>query len=455
VRCGPAAAASRQPAAARQRPAAVVGRVSARAAPPRPCACRAQVAPTKVRGTLGSLNQLMICLGILGALLVNVALPMDAWRNMFLVAVAPAIILFLGAAPLGKGRNCDSSCGTGSSTVLVPRLAQCRWCRSTPRLSSIPDRATAGPGAFARHAGLPREPCPPGQQGQAHRGRGGGAQAVGPRRREPAGRCAGRPRGARARFGVARRHTPFHAGPVARCTTFLPSPPFLPLLPPSHPAAPPAPPAAGDAKSSEASWSDLFKPGLRKGVLIGCMLFVFQQFSGINALIYFSSSVFKQVGGRGGRGRRVFWVREGAQGARGVLAGWRRLEVARSSPRRHSVALAAHCPPSTPHPPPSPPPPRRASRRARSRARPSARPTCWARSSQRASSSAPAASSCCSSRTAAWPPPCCSWPPASCCPRSRPTPVRREPGPARPPPASIARGRSSHAQASSRRQPNP
>jgi hypothetical protein len=57
---------------------------------------------------------------------------------------------------------------------------------------------------------------------------------------------------------------------------------------------------SGDAKAAEASWTDLFKPELRKGVMIGCMLFVFQQFSGINALIYFSSSVFRQVRGGGG-----------------------------------------------------------------------------------------------------------------------------------------------------------
>lgn len=32
-----------------------------------------------------------------------------------------------------------------------------------------------------------------------------------------------------------------------------------------------------------------------KAVLIGCFLFVLQQFSGINAIVYFSSSVFAQV----------------------------------------------------------------------------------------------------------------------------------------------------------------
>jgi hypothetical protein len=59
-------------------------------------ALHVQVSPTSVRGTLGSLNQLMICLGILAALLVNVALPVTDWRLMFNLAAAPAIILLLG-----------------------------------------------------------------------------------------------------------------------------------------------------------------------------------------------------------------------------------------------------------------------------------------------------------------------------------------------------------------------
>jgi hypothetical protein len=45
---------------------------------------------------LGAVNQLMICVGILAALLVNVALPATAWRAMFGLAAAPAALLGLG-----------------------------------------------------------------------------------------------------------------------------------------------------------------------------------------------------------------------------------------------------------------------------------------------------------------------------------------------------------------------
>lgn len=45
---------------------------------------------------LGSLNQLTICIGILGALVVNVVLPPDAWRIMFWLATIPAALLAFG-----------------------------------------------------------------------------------------------------------------------------------------------------------------------------------------------------------------------------------------------------------------------------------------------------------------------------------------------------------------------
>lgn len=55
-----------------------------------------QIAPPEVRGMLGSLNQLTICIGILGALLVNVVLPPTAWRTMFWLATLPAAMLAFG-----------------------------------------------------------------------------------------------------------------------------------------------------------------------------------------------------------------------------------------------------------------------------------------------------------------------------------------------------------------------
>ena len=60
-------------------------------------ACLPQIAPTRLRGTLGSINQLLICVGILAALLVNVALPASAWRAMFGFSALPAVLLGLGA----------------------------------------------------------------------------------------------------------------------------------------------------------------------------------------------------------------------------------------------------------------------------------------------------------------------------------------------------------------------
>jgi hypothetical protein len=39
----------------------------------------------------------------------------------------------------------------------------------------------------------------------------------------------------------------------------------------------------------------MFGPRFQKGVMMGIILFAIQQFAGINALVYFSTSVFRQV----------------------------------------------------------------------------------------------------------------------------------------------------------------
>ncbi|EJG1264510.1 sugar porter family MFS transporter [Staphylococcus pseudintermedius] len=56
-----------------------------------------ELAPTDARGSLSSLNQLMITIGILASYLVNYAFaPIEGWRWMLGLAVVPSIILMIG-----------------------------------------------------------------------------------------------------------------------------------------------------------------------------------------------------------------------------------------------------------------------------------------------------------------------------------------------------------------------
>jgi sugar porter (SP) family MFS transporter len=56
-----------------------------------------ELAPAKVRGAMGALNQIFIVLGILIAFLVSYGLgPSSNWRLMFAGAIVPAVILLLG-----------------------------------------------------------------------------------------------------------------------------------------------------------------------------------------------------------------------------------------------------------------------------------------------------------------------------------------------------------------------
>lgn len=58
-----------------------------------------EMAPTEQRGSLSSLNQLMITIGILAAYLTNYAFaPIEGWRWMLGLAIVPSIILLIGVA---------------------------------------------------------------------------------------------------------------------------------------------------------------------------------------------------------------------------------------------------------------------------------------------------------------------------------------------------------------------
>nr|XP_043640278.1 plastidic glucose transporter 4-like [Erigeron canadensis] len=59
-----------------------------------------EISPTEIRGTLGSINQLFICIGILVALVAGLPLSTNPlwWRTMFGVAVIPSVLLALGMA---------------------------------------------------------------------------------------------------------------------------------------------------------------------------------------------------------------------------------------------------------------------------------------------------------------------------------------------------------------------
>src|SRR3954471_23799881 len=56
-----------------------------------------EIAPTKIRGAISSLNQLMIVIGILAAFIVNAILASSGnWRLMLGLAAVPAVILLVG-----------------------------------------------------------------------------------------------------------------------------------------------------------------------------------------------------------------------------------------------------------------------------------------------------------------------------------------------------------------------
>ncbi|KAL8538275.1 hypothetical protein ACS0TY_000302 [Phlomoides rotata] len=53
--------------------------------------------------------------------------------------------------------------------------------------------------------------------------------------------------------------------------------------------------ASQGSSEPEAGWFDLFSSRYMKVVSVGATLFLFQQFAGINAIVYYSTSVFRSA----------------------------------------------------------------------------------------------------------------------------------------------------------------
>ncbi|GJP60081.1 hypothetical protein CLOP_g19066 [Closterium sp. NIES-67] len=182
-----------------------------------------EISPAPVRGRLGSLNQLVICTGILTALLAGLPLAGNPlwWRQMFWIGALPAVALAAGMA----------------------------WAPESPRWLAKVGRKDEAERQLKRLLGPAHGAAAVADLASSAAESAGAAAAKG-----AAGDGLER---AEAGVGAARRR-------------------------------------ADEAAS--ASLQTLFSNRYRKVVLLGMMLFALQQFAGINAVIYYSSAVFRTAG---------------------------------------------------------------------------------------------------------------------------------------------------------------
>ncbi|XP_057491564.1 plastidic glucose transporter 4-like [Actinidia eriantha] len=153
-----------------------------------------EISPTEIRGTLGSVNQLFICIGILAALVAGLPLAGNPlwWRSMFGISIIPSVLLALGMA-------------------FSPESP--RWLYQQGKISQA-------------------------------------EMSI------------------KTLFGKER---------VAVVMNDLNA-------------------SSQDSSEPEAGWFDLFSSRYWKVVSVGAALFLFQQLAGINAVVYYSTSVFRSVG---------------------------------------------------------------------------------------------------------------------------------------------------------------
>lgn len=153
-----------------------------------------EISPTEIRGALGSVNQLFICIGILAALVAGLPLAGNPlwWRTMFGIATVPSVLLALGMG----------------------------FCPESPRWLFQQGKIAEAQKAVAALYGKEKVP-----------------EVINDLRTSVQG-----------------------------------------------------------SSEPEAGWFDLFSSRYRKVVSVGAALFLFQQMAGINAVVYYSTSVFRSAG---------------------------------------------------------------------------------------------------------------------------------------------------------------
>ncbi|XP_010693271.2 plastidic glucose transporter 4 [Beta vulgaris subsp. vulgaris] len=154
-----------------------------------------EISPTEIRGALGSVNQLFICIGILAALVAGLPLAGNPlwWRTMFGIATIPSVLLAVGMG----------------------------FCPESPRWLFQQGKIAEAQKAVAALYGKERVP-----------------EVINDLRTS----------------------------------------------------------VQGGSSEPEAGWFDLFSKRYRKVVSVGAALFLFQQMAGINAVVYYSTSVFRSAG---------------------------------------------------------------------------------------------------------------------------------------------------------------
>ncbi|CAI5966036.1 unnamed protein product [Closterium sp. NIES-64] len=266
-----------------------------------------EIAPASVRGRLGSLNQLAICVGILAALLAGLPLAANPswWRQMFWIGVAPAAALAAGMlwAPesprwLAKMAREGGSSGHGmvwdgftAWRGVVGRIDEAE--RQLKRLLG-PSQAAAAAAELSSSSPQPVASAK-GAAGAAVDGLAEAEAGVARKRVDEAPAASFFTLFSnRYRKVVLLAMALFAVQQFAGINAII----YYSSRSPSHPISySPVPPSTPvQPRLPRSLYRPIPNPNPLPVVLLGMALFAVQQFAGINAIIYYSSSVFRSAG---------------------------------------------------------------------------------------------------------------------------------------------------------------